>query len=95
MTLRAPRRLAALVAAPALIASGVAFAAPGADAAATSEPTYKGSALALSVKVGLTGSSILDEVLPALVTYPPALSPRPSRDSHPTPFASCFGTSRR
>ncbi|HUR73731.1 MAG TPA: choice-of-anchor P family protein, partial [Sporichthya sp.] len=68
--LRAPRRIAALLAAPALLATGVAIAAPSADAA-TSDPTYKGSALALSVKVGLAGSSILDEVLPQLVTYPP------------------------
>jgi hypothetical protein len=70
MSLRAPRRIAALLAVPALLGTGVAVAAPGADAA-TSDPTYKGSALALSVKVGLAGSSVLDEVLPELVTYPP------------------------
>ncbi|WP_028984908.1 choice-of-anchor P family protein [Sporichthya polymorpha] len=71
MTLRAPRRIAALLAAPAFVAAGVAAAAPGADAAATTEPTYQGSALAVSAKVGIAGSTILDEVLPGLITYPP------------------------
>lgn len=70
MTLRAPRRIAAVLAVPALLAGGVAAAAPGAEAA-TGEPTYKGSSMALSVKVNLAGSSLLDEVLPGLVTYPP------------------------
>ncbi|GAA0635034.1 hypothetical protein GCM10009547_43980 [Sporichthya brevicatena] len=71
MTLRAPRRIAALLAAPAFVAAGVAAAAPGADAASTTEPTYQGSALAVSAKVGIAGSTILDEVLPGLITYPP------------------------
>lgn len=72
MTLRAPRRLAALIAAPALVATGVALGAPIADAAdSKSEPTYKGSALALSAKVNIAGTSVLDNVLPELVTYPP------------------------
>ena len=70
MSLRAPRRIAASLAVPALLAGGVVVAAPGAEAA-NGEPTYKGSAMALSVKVGLAGSTLLDEVLPGLVTYPP------------------------
>src|SRR4051812_38629882 len=73
MSLRAPRRLAALIAAPTLVAAGAMIAAPIAGAAdsAKSDPTYKGSALALSAKVQLAGSTLLDEVLPELVTYPP------------------------
>lgn len=73
MSLRAPRRLAALLAAPTLVAAGAMIAAPIAGAAdsATGDPTYKGSALALSAKVQLAGSNLVDEVLPGLVTYPP------------------------
>jgi len=60
-----------MIAAPALLAAGVATAAP--VAAATKDPDvpkYKGSAIALRVQVGVGGQTLLDTVLPAPVRFP-------------------------
>ncbi|HEX3826901.1 MAG TPA: hypothetical protein VHV82_06475 [Sporichthyaceae bacterium] len=70
MPLRAPRRTAALIAASAVISAGVFAAAPVAGAADAPVPAYRGSALALAVKVDLGGTTILDTVLPGGVKFP-------------------------
>ncbi len=70
MSVRAPRRIAALIAVPTALAAGVVLASPAQGAPKDSEPTYKGSALALRAQVGLAGSSVLDEILTELVTFP-------------------------
>lgn len=70
MSVRAPRRIAALIAAPTALAAGIVLASPAQGAGTASEPTYKGSALALRAQLGLAGNSVLDEILPQLVTFP-------------------------
>jgi hypothetical protein len=69
MSLRAPRRLVAAAAVPALLA-GVAVAAPANAAPAADEPKYKGSAFALQARVALGGETLLDLMLPDVVAYP-------------------------
>ena len=69
MSLRAPRRLVAAAAVPALMA-GVAVAAPANAAPAADEPKYKGSAFALQARVALGGETLLDVMLPDIVTFP-------------------------
>ena len=69
MSLRAPRRLVAAAAVPALMA-GVVVAAPANAAPAADEPKYKGSAFALQARVALGGETLLDLMLPDIVTFP-------------------------
>lgn len=68
MSLRAPRRLVAAAAVPALLA-GVAIAAPAA-AAPAKEPDYKGGAIALQTTLSLAGTTLLDLQLPEIVSFP-------------------------
>lgn len=69
MSLRAPRRLVAAAAVPALLA-GVAIAAPANAAPAAEEPKYKGAAFALQTKLGIGGENLLDLQLPDAVVFP-------------------------
>lgn len=69
MSLRAPRRFVAAAAVPALLA-GVAVAAPANAAPAADEPKYKGAAFALQARVALGGETLLDLMLPDVVTFP-------------------------
>lgn len=69
MSLRAPRRLVAAAAVPALVA-GVALAAPAAAAPAAEDPKYKGSAFALQTRVDIGEENIVDLMLPDVVTFP-------------------------
>lgn len=71
MSLRAPRRIATCLAVPTALAAAVILVPPTAQGApAKHEEKYKGSALAVSAKVGLAGQTLLDEILPSLVTFP-------------------------
>lgn len=69
MSLRAPRRLVAAAAVPALLA-GVAIAAPANAAPAAEQPKYKGAAFALQTKLGIGGETLLDLQLPDAVVFP-------------------------
>jgi hypothetical protein len=69
MSLRVPRRVAATIAASALISGGVLVGAPTARADSDG-PGYRGSAVALRVAVGLGGTTILDSVLPGGLKFP-------------------------
>ena len=62
----APRRLAVAVSVPAFLAAGLAAAAPATAAA----EDYQGTAFPIKVQVGLAGSTLFDEILPGVVSYP-------------------------
>lgn len=75
MSVRA-RRAAAVVALPTVIMTGVGVAAAAAGPTESSPrpaaavPAYAGSAYGLKAQIGLAGSKLIDQILPAVVTFP-------------------------
>ncbi len=66
MTRSTPCRLAVAAGVPAVLAAGLAVATP----ANAAQADYKGSSLAIKLQVGVAGSTLIDEILPGLVSFP-------------------------